>query len=92
VAERNRGSAEMKDNFHTLLNRFEGPKLLIPPDNHTLLEALKVSYLALSFYEDPPKRDEDGEPLSLPDFYNEMDFGDRAREAKNKILKILEGE
>lgn len=50
-------------------------------DRSILLAAYKAAMKALGFYADPPKKDEYGEPLSIPDFYSEMDFGDRAREA-----------
>lgn len=37
---------------------------------------------ALEFYADPFKaKDEYGDPVSIPDFYNELDFGERARAA-----------
>lgn len=36
----------------------------------------------LAFYANPfNQRDEDGEPVRVPDFYNEMDFGAKAFEA-----------
>lgn len=40
---------------------------------------------ALRFYVDPFDRyDEDGDIISVPDFYGEMDFGQRARDYFNK--------
>ncbi len=37
---------------------------------------------ALAFYADPSKaKDEYGDPVRIPDFYNELDFGETARAA-----------
>ena len=42
----------------------------------------KILREALAFYANPFGRtDEDGEPQRVPDFYFEMDFGERARKA-----------
>ena len=49
-------------------------------DTHaqTLLK-LERAKEALRFYSDPPNFDKEGERLSVPDFYDEMDFGETAR-------------
>lgn len=47
-----------------------------------LLQALSEARGALEFYVDPwDRKDEDGDPVSVPDFYSEMDFGSRATKA-----------
>ena len=44
----------------------------------------------LSFYADPPELDESGEMVHVPDFYDEMDFGERAQKALECAKTILD--
>jgi len=50
-----------------------------------LTKALKDADAALHFYANPPTHDEHGEPNDIPDFYDELSFGDRARTALEAI-------
>lgn len=58
------------------------------PNIHACNNSVKNLLDTLEFYANPPRIDEDGDPLSIPEFYGEMDFGNRAFEA---IKKFTEG-
>lgn len=47
-----------------------------------LLTRVEKLQAALAFYANPfNRRDENGEEIGVPDYYDEMEFGERAREA-----------
>jgi len=62
------------------------------PDTALLIKSLqhenRLLREALSFYANPPELDESGAMVHVPDFYDDMNFGERAQKAlENRKMK-----
>ena len=60
------------------------------PQCHALWNRVQKAEEALEFYADPfNHKDENGDDIAVPDFYDELDFGDVAKNALSANVVLL---